>query len=129
MVVTSNSAPQGDCPATLRVIPETGEIVALCLEGEFDLANASRITVEAVRALEEAKHLIVDLSKATFIDSSVITALFDMHKQARSHDRLAVLQLGTAAIVEKVLEPSGVERVIPRTNTRADAIATIQNSG
>ena len=127
--MTQHSAPQGDGSATLRVVPETAEIVALCLEGEFDRANASLITEEAARALKDAKHLIVDLSKTTFIDSSVIAALFYVHKQARSCDRLAVLQLGTAAIVEKVLKLSDVERFIPRTNTRTDAIATIQNSG
>ena len=61
--MTQHSAPQGDGPATLRVVPETAEIVALCLEGEFDRANASRITEEAARALVDAKHLIVDSAR------------------------------------------------------------------
>ena len=124
--MTQHSAPQEDGPAALRVVPETDEIVALSLEGEFDLANASRIVEEGERALANANHLIVDLSKATFIDSSVIAALFGIHKQASAHNRLAVLQLGTAAIVEKTLELSRVERIIPRANTRAEAIDTIQ---
>ena len=73
------------------------------------------------------KHLILDLSQATFIDSSVINALFDAHRQAKERGRLAVLQLGTAAIVELVLKLSEIERVLPRVHTRAEAIDTIRS--
>ena len=110
----------------LRVVPETDEVVALCLEGEFDMTNASCIIEESERVLASDKHVILDLSQATFVDSAVINALFHVHRQAGVHDRLAVLQLGTAAIVEAVLEVTGVERVLPRTHTRTEAIATIR---
>src|SRR4026208_2608030 len=56
----------------IRVVPETDEIVAVCLEGEFDLTNAPSFRDEADRALETGDGLIFDLSEATFIDSSVI---------------------------------------------------------
>lgn len=118
-----------DAPGTLHVVPETDEIVALCVEGEFDMANAPRIVEESERVLTNDKHLILDLSQATFIDSSVINALFVARKQANARGRLAVLQLGTAAIVELVLKISGIEHVLPRVHTRAEAIATIHQFG
>lgn len=118
-----------DPPGTLHVVHETDEIVALCLEGEFDLANAPRIIEESERVLVDDKHLVLDLSRATFIDSSVIGALCVAHKRARARGRLAVLQLGTAAIVELVLRVSGIERVLPRVHTRAEAIDTIRQFG
>lgn len=80
--------------------------------------------MESERILADDKHLVLDLSRATFIDSSVIA-----HKQARASGRLAVLQPGTAAVVELVLGVSGIERVLPRVHTRAEAIDTIRQFG
>lgn len=37
-----------------------------------------------------------------------------------------MLELGTAALVEKVLNIYGIERVIPRVHNRADAVHAIQ---
>lgn len=112
-------------PGTLQVVPETDEIVALSFEGEFDLANAPRIVEDSERVLAADKHLILDLSRATFIDSSVINALFVAGRTANARGRLAVLQLGTAAVVELALKVSGIERVLPRVHTRTEAVATI----
>jgi hypothetical protein len=37
-----------------------------------------------------------------------------------------VLQLATAANVERVLEVSGIDQLIPRVSSRAEAIQTIE---
>jgi anti-anti-sigma factor len=108
----------------LHVVPETDEIAALCLEGEFDLANSSRILEEGERLLAN-NHVILDVGQATFVDSSVIQALARLGAEAMRNGRVAFLQLGTAATVERVIEISGIDRVLPRTKTRAEAIDTI----
>ena len=113
-------------PGTVNVAPETADIVALSLEGEFDIANAPCLNEEIDRALTDGKHLILDLSQATFIDSSVINALFRARKNAATRRRIAVVQLGTAAIVERAVQISNIERALPRTHTRAEAVQTIQ---
>ena len=110
----------------LQVVPATDEIAVLCLEGEFDRANAPRIIEEGDRIIGDGKHLIVDLSASTFIDSSVINALFHLGDQAMTERRVAVMQLGTAAIVERVIELTRIERVLPRTATRQEAIETVE---
>jgi anti-anti-sigma factor len=112
-------------PGTLTIAPETADIAALCLEGEWDLANSPHLNEEINRALSDGKHLILDLSQATFIDSSVINELFRARKNAATHRRIAVLQLGTAPIVERALQLSYIEGALPRTHTRAEAIQTI----
>ena len=89
--------------AVLQVVPATPEIVVLCLEGEFDRANALRIVEEGERILGDDKHLIVDLSATTFIDSSVVAALFQVATRAIEKRRIAVMQLGTFATGERVL--------------------------
>ena len=59
----------------ISVVPETDEIVAVCLEGEFDMANARTVGEEIDRTLQSGKDLILDLSEATFIDSSLTDVL------------------------------------------------------
>ena len=39
-----------------RVVPETGEIVSVCLEGEFDLGNVRELRDEIDRALDSGNH-------------------------------------------------------------------------
>lgn len=79
--------PQG----VIRVDAETDEIVAVCLKGDFDLANAPALGDEVDRAVKTGNNLIFDLSEATFIDSSVITVLLRAVKaiSGRSRDRVA----------------------------------------
>lgn len=110
----------------IRVDCETDGIIAVCVEGEFDLANASAFRDEVDRALETGNDLIVDLSHATYIDSSVISILFDGAKAVNGRDQAVVLQLGTAPIVERTLELVGVERVLRRAHSRTDALEMIQ---
>jgi anti-anti-sigma factor len=110
----------------IRVIPETGDIVAVCLEGDFDLANAPALGDQIDRALEGGHNLICDLSEATFIDCSVINVLVRASKAAREREQAMVVQLGTAAIVERVIELAGIEQVLPRVPDRQEAVRIIQ---
>jgi anti-anti-sigma factor len=110
----------------IRVVPETDAIVTLCLEGDFDLANASTLGDQIDRALVSGNDLILDLSDATFIDSSVINVLVRASKAAVDRKRTMVLQLGTAAIVERVLEVSRIEQVLPRAYDRRAALRIIR---
>ena len=110
----------------IRVVPETDEIVAVCLEGDFDLANAPALGDAIDRALESGNELILDLSEATFIDSSVINVLVRSSKAASERERAVVLQLGTARIVERALEIARIEQVLPRAHDRQEAVRMIQ---
>ena len=110
----------------IRVVPETDEIVAVCLEGDFDLGNAPALGKEVGRALENGNDLILDLSQATFIDSSVVHVLVNASKAVIGSKRAVVLQLGTAPIVERVLEIAEIERVLPRVHERREAVRIIQ---
>ena len=112
----------------ISVVPETDEIVAVCLAGEFDMANARTVGGEIDRTLEVGKDVIVDLSEATFVDSSLIDVLMRAVKASRARERTLVLQLGTAAIVERVLEITRIEQVLPRAHDRQEAVRMIQET-
>jgi anti-sigma B factor antagonist len=119
-------APPQTQAGEVQVLAQTDQIAALCLEGEFDLANAPQIIEEAERLLADDKQVILDLSEATFIDSSVIHALFRVAAEARKTGRVVVLQLGTAAVVERVIQICNIERVLARASTRPEALDTIR---
>jgi anti-sigma B factor antagonist len=109
----------------IHVVEATEAITALDLEGEFDMSMALSISEQAQRALANDKHLIINLSDATFIDSSVVHALFKAEEAARSADRVFVLQFGTHAAVERVLAITAVDKNLPVASTRAKAIELI----
>lgn len=111
---------------TIRLVSETNEIVAVCLEGEFDMANAPVLGAEVDCALKTGNNLIFDLSEATFIDSSVINVLLRAVKALSGRKQTMVLQLGTAAIVERVLEIVRIEQVLTRAHDRQEAVRIIQ---
>ena len=112
----------------IRVVPETDGIVAVCLEGEFDLSNVRDLSDEIDRALEAGNDLILDLSQVTFMDSSIISILVQGSREASARQQRMVLQLGTAAVVERVLELFAIEQVVPRARDREEAVRTIRHN-
>jgi anti-anti-sigma factor len=110
----------------IRVEPETAKIVALSLEGDFDLTNAPAFEAQIDTALDRGNDLILDLSEASFIDSSVIHVVVRAAQTAEAREQTVVLQLGTAAIVERVLEVAMIEQVLPRARDRQEALRMIR---
>lgn len=110
----------------IRVVRETDGILAVCVEGDFDLANAPALGDQIDLALETGRNLILDLSEATFIDASIINVLVQASKVVGGRRQTMVLQLGTAAIVERVFEITGIERVLTRAHDRQEAVRIIQ---
>jgi len=106
--------------------PEDDGIVALRLRGDIDLITSPLLLDQATYALGAHAHIVVDLSDATFIDSSAIHALLKIKAAANREGCVTVLQLGTAATVERAIEIAGIERVLPRAESRSEAIATIR---
>jgi anti-sigma B factor antagonist len=110
--------------STVRVTQEADGIVAISLTGEFDMATAPQFSETAERVLD-GNHLVIDLSEATFIDSSMLNAVVQVYKEATSRGRVTVLQLGTSSVVERVVALSGIDQLLLRAHDRADAIRTI----
>ncbi len=110
----------------IHIAPEIGGIVVLSFEGEFDRWNAPTVGESLDQALETRRDLILDLSEVTFLDSSVINELFRGAQAAKASGRVAVLQLGTAPFVERILEFVRIESVLPRARRRDEAIQLIE---
>jgi anti-anti-sigma factor len=91
--------------------------------GEHDLATTREVH-ELLQSLLRTHDIVVaDLSHVEFIDSSFIFEMVEANRTARARGVTFRLQLGTAPIVEKALEISGILRVLEVVGTREEALA------
>ena len=110
----------------IRVVVETEHVVAVCLEGDLDRTSAAALDAAIDGALQSGNDLILDLSEASFIDSSVIQSVVRAAQSSGRTHQAIVLQLGTAPLFERVLEIVKIEEVLPRAHDRQDALRVIQ---
>ena len=68
--------------------------------------------------------LVVDLTRTRFCDSAGMHALVDAHKRARVEGGQVLLAVSGAA-VPRILEITGIDRVLPRFDSVAEALAGI----
>ena len=87
--------------------PSFGQAVVE-LNGEHDLETKEMLAELLASLIEENDLVVVDISQAEFIDSSVLHNLLKADRLARARGSRFRIQLGTAAIVEKALELSGL---------------------
>ena len=91
------------------------------LEARLRRADQLRQTIDM--SLSGCDHLIVDLSAAEFIDSTVIGVLVQTMKQASGLGRRFSVVLGTAPVVERALQVSGVLPLLKVVPTVEQALA------
>ena len=95
------------------------------LSGEHDLTSAEELRQTFDQSLGRCDHLIVDLSAAEFIDSTTIRVLMGTRQHAIERDRKFSVVLGTAPIVERVLEISGLLTLLDVVPTVERALACV----
>jgi anti-sigma B factor antagonist len=103
----------------------------LMLSGEHDLSTAPELRRQLDELLEEGMPTVVDLSPATFIDSSILGVILDGRRRAAdSGVGFAVLQSDGADAVDRVLEVTGLRTELPVHAGRDAAVSAVSaNSG
>jgi anti-anti-sigma factor len=110
----------------IHEVDVTEAITALDLEGEFDIAAVPVLDEAVQKTVDAERHLIVNVSDVTFIDSATVNALFNADAAARDKGLEFVLQFGTHATVERVFSIIGVDSRLRTAPTRAEAIELIR---
>ena len=87
--------------------PSFGQAVVE-LNGEHDLETRDALAELLASLIAENELVVVDISQAEFIDSSVLHNLLKADRLAQARGSRFRIQLGTASIVEKALELSGL---------------------
>ena len=95
------------------------------LGGEVDLYTAPEFKERLVQVIEDGKkQLVVDLSKATFIDSTTLGVLVGGVKRLRpSGGSLALVC--TDQNITKIFEITGLDRVFPIHASRDEALQAV----
>jgi anti-anti-sigma factor len=102
--------------------PRPGAAVVELL-GEHDVAEKERLQMLVHQLVATNDLVVVDVSEAEFIDSSVIATLFESARMAKRLGASFRLQTGTATIVRCALEVSGILEALDVANSRQEALA------
>lgn len=88
------------------------DVCSLVLSGEVDIAVRSDVLEEAARCLETCPaRLEIDLGAVTFIDSSGLGALVQIHNRGeRQGTSVVLVELSKAS--RRMLELSGLDQVL-----------------
>jgi anti-sigma B factor antagonist len=101
-----------DSPAFQKAMIEVRwpepHVALIALTGEHDLCSGDELRQTFEQTLARCDHLIVDLSAAEFIDSTIVAALIQSKRNAKELDRKFNVVLGTMPAVERILEVTGV---------------------
>src|SRR3954463_10723108 len=111
-----------------------GDVVVVVVEGEHDIYTAPTLRErleEALRprgrlggALGRGGGIVVDLTAATFVDSSVLGALLDARRRAIEAGQGYVVCVGDSVEpgVQRILDITGLVPVLPVLQGRQEAI-------
>jgi anti-sigma B factor antagonist len=128
-------APDPGISATVR----TGELAlerndsglaVLTISGEHDLSTAPNLRRRIANLLDEGTATVIDLSPATFIDSSILGVILDGRRKAAEADTgFAVVHANGADAVDRVLEVTGLRAELPVHARREEAFTEVSSSG
>ena len=99
------------------------------LGGEIDLYTAPEFKERMAEIIDEGKtRVVVDLSQATFIDSTTLGVLVGGVKRLRPAGGSLAL-VCTDENITKIFEITGLDRVFPIPETRDEALADVAAGG
>lgn len=90
------------------------------LEGEYDLSDVER-AVSELSKVDELHVAIVDLSKALYMDSSILGVLVQLYKRARALDR-PVLFVQPGHGLSRIFSIVGLDKILPLFDSLDDAL-------
>ena len=108
----------------------TDEILIAVAYGEIDHHTAGKLRDEIDEAMAafHCRHLILDLKKVSFMDSSGIGVVFGRYRKINKKGGTLYLT-GCTDYVEKILHMAGVFSVIEKKNSVEDAVWALNGPG
>ena len=107
-----------------------GRVLTAVLNGELDCHIAERLRTQIDSAFEKStcRHIILNMSAVSFMDSSGIGMIIGRYKNAEKRGGQLVLA-GMDASIGKLFEVSGLAKIIQRADTMQDALNTLKFQG
>jgi anti-anti-sigma factor len=106
-------------------------LAVLTISGEHDLSSAPNLRRRLDGLLEEGSSTVVDLTPATFIDSSILSVILDGRRRAaEGRIGFAVVRSNGSNAVDRVLEVTGLRSELPVHARWEEAVSAASgNSG
>jgi anti-sigma B factor antagonist len=103
----------------------------LTISGEHDLSTAPTLRRRLGGLLDERTPTVIDLSPATFIDSSILGVILNGRRRAAEADvGFAVTHSNGSDAIDRVLEVTGLRSELPVHTRREEALVAVSgNSG
>lgn len=131
--------PVPSAPGYARSVDVVGEVHSesgsngveiVVLTGEHDLGTMPMVRdAFDAAASGDGKSLMIDISKATFVDSSILGAVLDARRNAVESDRgFAVACEDAAEPVRRVLEVTGLAEELPVHSSREAALEALASA-
>lgn len=101
-------------------------VAVLTISGEHDLSTAPLLRRRLDGLLDQGTPTVVDLSPATFVDSSILGAILDGRRRAaKAAIGFAVVHADGADAVDRVLEVTGLRAELPVHSRREEAFSEV----
>jgi anti-sigma B factor antagonist len=101
-------------------------VAVLTISGEHDLSTAPILRRRLEGLLSESTAAVVDLSPATFIDSSILGVILDGRRRAAAAGiGFAVVHANGDDAVDRVLEVTGLRAELPVHPHREEAFSEV----
>jgi anti-sigma B factor antagonist len=105
-----------------------GGVAVVVVEGEHDVYTAPSLGEQLDSLVAERVPFVIDLTAATFVDSSVIRVLLESKRKADEAKLGFAVALGEddSAPVRRVLEITGLLPVLPLYPERSEAMEAVR---
>jgi anti-sigma B factor antagonist len=120
---------------TIALDDSHGDVLVVVVRGEHDIYTAPTLRDRLDEALGSGSAaaptgVIVDLSAATFLDSSILGALLEARRQALERGVGYVVSLGDEPEpgVQRILEITGLVPVFPVVKSREEALEAARSA-
>ena len=102
----------------------------LTISGEHDLSTAPELRRRLDQLLDQGTAGVVDLSPATFIDSSILGVVLDCRRRASEAGvGFTVFHANGADAVDRILEVTGLRNELPVYAGREEAVDAASAAG
>jgi anti-sigma B factor antagonist len=103
-------------------------VAVLTISGEHDLSTAPILRRRLEGLLDEGTAVVVDLSPATFVDSSILGVILDGRRGAATAGiGFAIVHANGADAVDRVLEVTGLRAELPVHASREEAFSEVSS--
>lgn len=109
-------------------VDQVGRCAVVTADGEIDLQSAPALRDAVLAAADLTAHLVVDLGRVSFLDSSGLSVLVLAQKRTSAQNG-SVSLVGPVGVVRKALELTRLDDAFPIFDGVDEAVAAVSEPG